>query len=319
MSQEITRLAPSPTGALHLGNARTFVVNYLLRPRAGWRGAPADRGPRRPADKAGATGGRWTNSRWLGLDWDGPVVVPVAAAQRVYQAALEQLIATAPPTPARAAARTSTRPPAAPHQEDGAGVYPGTCRGRWASAEHAAKESGRPVAWRVHVPDGRILFSDAFAGVCEFNLAETCGDFVVFRNDGTAAYQLAVVVDDEAAQVTQIVRGDDLLESAARQIHLRRLLGLASDLTYWHLPLVVGPDGRRLAKRHGDTRLEHYRQGGVPAERVLGLIGYWSGLLESRGEASLNDLLARFDPQRIPHERIVFASEDEAFLRSGAK
>ena len=137
---------------------------------------------------------------------------------------------------------------------------------------------------------------------------------MIVKNNGTAEYQLAVVVDDAEAGVDAIVRGDDLLESAARQIHLRRLLGIGPEPRYWHLPLVVGPDGRRLAKRHGDTRLSRYRQSGTSPNRVLGLLGYWSGILPRRREADLNELREKFDIARLPSRPVVFAAEDEEFL-----
>jgi glutamyl-tRNA synthetase len=165
------------------------------------------------------------------------------------------------------------------------------------------------------VPDEPVAFVDEFAGLREFDLLHACGDFVIFRGEGLAAYQLAVVLDDAEAGVDAIVRGDDLLESAARQIHLRRLLGLTGNVRYWHLPLVVGQDGRRLAKRHGDTRLASYRQAGARPQRILGLLGFWCGLLEARREASMGELLERFDLARIPHAPVVFGWQDDAFLR----
>jgi len=314
MSQGVTRLAPSPTGALHLGNARTFVVNHLLARACGWRVLLRVEDLDTPRTKPGAAAGAMEDLRWLGLEWDGPVVRQ-SERQLVYQAAMEQLIAAGAAYPCTCTRKDVEQAGGAPHAEDGETVYPGLCRGRWASADHAAKKSGRPVAWRVHVADEEIAFTDAVAGRVAFNLTRTCGDFVVFRGDGSAAYQLAVVVDDAAAGVDQVVRGDDLLESAARQIHLRRLLGLAPEPTYWHLPLVVGPDGRRLAKRHGDTRLAHYRDAGATPQRVLGLIGYWCGLLHRRREAPMDELQAAFDPARIPRSPVVFSAEDNAFLR----
>ena len=169
-------------------------------------------------------------------------------------------------------------------------------------------------AWRVRVPDEAIEVRDEFAGTHRFDLRTICGDFVVFKNDGTAAYQLAVVVDDAQAGVTAIVRGDDLLDSAARQIHLRNLLGLPQNVRYWHLPLVVGPDGRRLAKRHGDTRIAHYRQRGASRERILGLLAYWSGLIELRREIGMGELLERFDLAKTPKTQVVFQKEDDVFL-----
>jgi glutamyl-tRNA synthetase len=164
------------------------------------------------------------------------------------------------------------------------------------------------------VEEREIVVRDEFAGERSFVLSRTCGDFVVLTRQGQAAYQLAVVVDDTASGVDAIVRGDDLLESAARQIHLRRLLGIEQPVRYWHLPLVVGPDGRRLAKRHGDTRLAHYRRAGATREKILGLVGFWSGLLEKRRQADLDELARRFELEKVPRCPVLFSKEDEDFL-----
>jgi glutamyl-tRNA synthetase len=140
------------------------------------------------------------------------------------------------------------------------------------------------------------------------------GDFVIAKNDGTPAYQLAVVVDDADMGVTDIVRGDDLLDSTPRQILLYEALGLRNKIpNYYHLPLITGPDGRRLAKRHGDTRLAYYRNLGVSPSRILTLLARWSGINQSAG--NINQMIDRFDLSKIPTEQIVFTSADDAFLR----
>jgi len=316
MSEHITRLAPSPTGALHLGNARTFLINYLLARRRGWRVLMRVEDLEGPRVKPGAAERMLDELHWLGLRWGEPVVRQ-SARQAAYQAALEVLIARGAAYPCTCGRRDIESASAAPHREDGLTVYPGTCRGRYACAEEATQATGRPTAWRVKVDGEPIGFDDEFIGPVRFHLTDVCGDFVVFKNDRQAAYQLAVVVDDAEAGVTQIVRGDDLLDSAPRQIYLRRLLGLAPEPRYWHLPLVVGPDGRRLAKRHGDTRLGHYRDCGVRPERILGLLGYWSGMLADRAGATMEELLERFDIGRLPRQPVVFSKADETFLRSG--
>ncbi len=307
-----TRLAPSPTGALHLGNVRTFVVNYLLARREGWRVLMRVEDLDGPRVKAGAAADMIEQLAWLGLEWDGPIVYQSARSQ-AYRAALEKLVGGGWAYPCVCSRRDIELAGGAPHGDDGVSLYPGTCRGRFASADQAAA-TGRPVAWRLAAPSEEIAFADRFAGPSRFNLARTCGDFVIFKSDGLAAYQLAVVVDDAEAGVDRVVRGDDLLESAARQIYLRRLLEIDDEVEYVHLPLVVGPDGRRLAKRHGDTRLSHYRDRGATREKVLGLMGYWCGLFESRREADMNDLLQRFDLERMGREKIVFSGEDDKFL-----
>jgi len=314
----VTRLAPSPTGALHLGNARTFVINFLLARQAGWRVLMRVEDLDGPRVRPGADEAMLDELRWLGLEWDGQAVYQ---SQRglVYQAALDQLISIGAAYPCVCSRRDVELAAGAPHDDEAAAAYPGTCRGRFRSAAEAREKTSRPVAWRVHVPRESVRFVDEFAGPRSFDLGARGGDFVVFKNDGLAAYQLAVVVDDASAGVDAVVRGDDLLESAARQIHIRRLLGLSPGPSYWHLPLVVGPDGRRLAKRHGDTRLGHYRGLGVGPERILGLIGYWSGVLEKRREAGLKELLERFDMSRLPRERITFTRDDEMFLTGGPR
>lgn len=310
-----TRLAPSPTGALHLGNARTFLVNALLARQHGWqvrmRIEDLD-GPRVRADAIPAT---LEDLAWLGLTWAEPVVYQSRRGAR-YAAALDQLARDGWAYPCTCTRKDIEQAASAPHRDDAPGTYPGTCRGRYTSADEAHRLSGRRPAWRVRVDDRPVRVADRFAGDRTFDLSRTGGDFVVSKNDGLAAYQLAVVLDDHDAGVDGIVRGDDLLDSAARQIHLRRLLGLADEVAYWHVPLVVGPDGRRLAKRHGDTRLAAYRAAGATPERVLGLLGYWCGLLPRREEATMADLAARFGIDRLPREPIVFREADDAFLRA---
>jgi len=308
-----TRLAPSPTGAMHLGNARTFVINALLARRHGWRTLMRVEDLDGPRVKPGATEQILDELRWLGLEWTGPTVYQSARAGE-YAAALDRLIEGGMAYPCVCSRKDVQEAASAPHRKGRAAVYPGTCRGRYSSVADAARRAGRPVAWRVRVDDAPIEVADRFRGPATFRLAETAGDFVIFKNEGLAGYQLAVVVDDAAAGVDAIVRGDDLLESAARQIHLRRLLGLDPHPQYWHLPLVVGPDGRRLAKRHGDTRLAHYRQRGTPADRILGLIAYWSGLCDRRRETSFAELLALFDPSLLPKTPVVFDPADDDFL-----
>ncbi len=316
MEPTTTRLAPSPTGALHLGNARTFLVNYLLARRRGWRVLMRVEDLDGPRVKPHAAEGMLEILSWLGLRWEGPVVYQ-SRRQEAYRAALERLIATGAAYPCTCSRRDIELAAGAPHRDDGVTRYPGTCRGRYGSADEAAAVAGRPPAWRLNVAGATIAFDDAFRGPQRFDLERIGGDFVIFRDGATAAYQLAVVVDDAAAGVDAIVRGEDLLDSAARQIHLRRLLGLGPEPAYWHLPLVVGPDGRRLAKRHGDTRLALYRELGATPQRVLGLLGGYSGLLDRRRPAEMDELLERFDPARLPRGPVVFSEADDAYLRNG--
>jgi glutamyl-tRNA synthetase len=192
----------------------------------------------------------------------------------------------------------------APHADDGAVVYPGTCRGRFKSIEEAAAISGRPPAIRFQVPDRTIAWDDLVAGHQSMDLSKL-GDFVIAKADGTPAYQLAVVVDDAAAGVTEVVRGDDLLDSTPRQILLYEALGLAGKLpNYYHVPLVVGTDGRRLAKRHGDSRLSEYRRRGVPVSAIIALLAAWCGIEGTA--ATVADLIGRFDLTKLPKGPVVY-------------
>lgn len=313
MAEHVTRLAPSPTGALHVGNIRTFVVNYLLARRQGWRVLMRVEDLDGPRVKAGSAQQMLDELRWLGLEWEGPVVYQSQRGPS-YREALDRLAAGGWAYPCICSRKDAQQASSAPNLGDAAARYSGACRGRFRTAADAAA-TGKPVAWRLKVDDPPIAFDDAVAGPVSFSLGRLCGDFVIFKSDGLAAYQLAVVLDDAAAGVDAIVRGDDLLDSAARQIHLRRVLGIDSPVAYWHLPLVVGPDGRRLAKRHGDTRLSYYRHRGLTPQRLLGLVGFTCGLWPRRRDASLDELLAAFDLSLLPRRPYVFTAEDDAFLR----
>lgn len=314
MLQRVTRLAPSPTGALHLGNARTFLLTDLIARTRGWRVLLRIDDLDGPRVKSEAAEQAIDDLRWLGIEWDERVP-DQSQRSDIYRHALDTLLSAGRAYPCICSRKDVERAASAPHRDDGAGVYAGTCRGRWSRAELATLETGRPACYRVAVDDAPVLFQDMLAGAQQFDLRELTGDFVVFKSDGQAAYQLAAVVDDHDQGVTDIVRGDDLLDSTPRQILLRDLLGLGPHPRHWHVPLVIGPDGRRLAKRHGDTRLATYREQGVPVERLLGLLGYWCGLTDGRHPVTLAQLRREFDLQRLPPHAIVMTEQDEAFLR----
>jgi glutamyl-tRNA synthetase len=262
----LTRLAPSPTGALHLGNARTFLVNWLLARQRDWRIILRVEDLDGPRIKAGADRQAVEDLQWLGLDWDeGPV--HQSTRIHLYENTINQLIRSGDAYPCICSRKEVDLAASAPHAEDGATVYPGTCRGRFPTIDAARDQSGREPAVRFAVPPGVVRYRDEVRGEQAVNVSTRLGDFVIAKaTTGTScppgrwtpAYQLAVVVDDADMGVTDVVRGDDLLDSAPRQVLLYRALGLAGRVPkYYHLPLVVGPDGRRLAKRHGDTRLSH--------------------------------------------------------------
>ena len=326
----VTRLAPSPTGALHLGNARTFLVNWLLARQQGWRVTLRVEDLDGPRIKAGSDRQAIQDLRWLGLDWDdGPVYQ--SSRMRSYERAVQTLVAGGTAYPCVCSRKEVEAAASAPHAEDGATIYPGTCRGRFRSIEDARQQSGREPALRFAVPQGDesvITFEDQFSGPRRFDVARELGDFVVAKalepggrgsadSDRTPAYQLAVVVDDAQMGVTDVVRGDDLADSTPRQMLLYRALGIADRLPqYCHLPLVIGADGRRLAKRHGDTRLSFYREQGVLPGRVLSLLARWCGFGQDVQPRTAADLLAPFRLQDLPRGPITFTPEDDAWLRA---
>jgi glutamyl-tRNA synthetase len=167
--------------------------------------------------------------------------------------------------------------------------------------------------YRFVVCDESIAINDEFAGPHTFNPAAEIGDFVVWTKTGVPAYQLAVVVDDARQHVTDVVRGDDLLPSAARQTLVYRALNLTPP-KWWHLPLVLGPDGRRLAKRHGDTHLETYRAADVKPERIIGLLAFWCNAIDKRTEISIADFLQAFRIDTLSHRPVTFSQDDHAWL-----
>jgi glutamyl-tRNA synthetase len=317
-----TRLAPSPTGALHLGNARTFLVNWLLARQKGWRIVLRIEDIDGPRIKRGADRLAIDDLRWLGIDWDeGPVYQSQRAA--LYDGAIHRLLDQRDAYYCACTRREAQLAASAPHAEDGSAPYPGTCRGRFKTIDDArAALDGREPTVRFRVPDETVEFDDAFAGRVRHDVEKQLGDFVIRKADGTPAYQIAVVVDDADQRVTEVVRGDDLLDSTPRQILLYRALGMSDRIPrYTHLPLVVGPDGKRLAKRHGDTRLSAYRERGVPAERVLALLARWCGVAdaEPRDQSSSRHLLERFSLHNLPRGKITMTPADDAWLRRNAR
>jgi glutamyl-tRNA synthetase len=295
------RLAPSPTGVLHLGNARTFLLAWLaIRSRDGTLGLRVEDidGPR---VKAGAEAAALEDLAWLGLDWDGP---PVRQSERLerYRAAADRLLAAGRAYPCVCTRREVEEAASAPHESgaDGA-VYPGTCRGRFASRAEAQQRSGREPALRFLVDVAAVPFLDGCRGRQPGAIA---GDFVIEKRERAPAYQLAVVVDDAAMGVDEVLRGDDLLPSTPRQLLLYRALDLRPP-SFTHVPLVVGRDGLRLAKRHGDTSLRHYRARGVTAEQVVGQLAAWSGLAPAGARCRPRDLLPDFDLARLPRAPVV--------------
>ena len=311
---DITRLAPSPTGALHLGNARTFLVNWALARTRGWKiiyRLEDLNGPRVKPEAAGAIA---SALRWLGIDWDEQT--PHQASDLgPCREAIRRLAAAGRAYPCKLTRKEIDQAASAPHAGEEPPAYPPHLR----PARPPAAFTDAGSNWRFIAPDLTVSFTDRFTGPFSENVARTVGDFVIWTKRSEPSYQLAVTVDDHRHGVTQVVRGDDLLPSTARQILLRRALAMSPDPAYTHIPLVLGPDGRRLAKRHGDTRLERYRTDeGVPAERVIGLLAAWSGVTEAPEPMAAEEFAAAFTLDRMPPDPATFTEENEQWLLRGA-
>ncbi len=329
----VGRLAPAPTGALHLGNARTFLVAWLRARLAGGRLILRLEDLDHPKVKPGAARQCYRDLAWLGLDWDeGPRASvpprrdaegedaepdPYVQSHRLarYAAILDDLRRRGLVYPCVCSRKDLDSLLAAPNAGEDLleRRYAGTCRDRFADAEEAEAASGREPAWRFRVAEGEeTVFDDGFRGRQASVLSAWSGDFPVARG-GRAGYQLAVVADDHDMGVTEVVRGDDLLPSTHRQLVLYRALGFAPP-AFYHLPLVVGPDGRRLAKRHGDSRLSVLREAGRGPERVLGWLAASCGWLERPRELSLAEIGKTCDLSQLSKERVVLETGDMRWL-----
>ncbi|MDG3006376.1 tRNA glutamyl-Q(34) synthetase GluQRS [Paludisphaera mucosa] len=298
------RLAPSPTGGLHVGHARTFLAAWLASRRVGGamilrvEDLDASRVRTEAADQA------LVDLRWLGLDWDegpdvgGPLGPYVQSERRsIYDEALERLKAEERVYPCTCTRADVERAASAPHAEDEGPTYPGTCAGR--SALDAQVLGDRPFAWRFRVPPGPVAWDDLFLGPREVDPARLGGDFLIGRNGLGPAYQLAVVVDDAQMGVDQVIRGDDLVPSTPRQILIYRAFGWTPP-RFGHVPLVLGPDGRRLAKRDGSIKLATLREQGVDPRRLIGVLAHSLGLSPRPVPSRPADWIAAFDPASVP-------------------
>lgn len=267
------RLAPSPTGYLHLGHGRTFWVAWQRARNSGgglvFRNEDLDRQRCRP-EFAQAM---YDDLHWLGLDWDeGPDIggpfAPYAQSQRrdFYLEAWRRLRDGGFVYPCTCSRKDLERALAAPHEDDDEVPYPGTCRRRLDQAHDWESPGG--VSWRFHLPDGEIVaFEDGHHGPQSFTAGRDFSDFLVWRRDDIPAYQLAVVADDAAMQISEVVRGADLLKSTARQLLLFRALKL-SPPAYFHCPLLRDEDNVRLAKRHDSLSLRTLRARGVDPQSL---------------------------------------------------
>jgi glutamyl-tRNA synthetase len=252
---------------LHLGHARTFLVAWWRARAVGgrllMRLEDLD-GPRAKPQMAEAA---LTDLRWLGLTWDGPDYVQSTGLEAIDAAArqLEESGQAYACVCSRGDVRSAQ---SAPQLGEVEARYPGTCRGTYGSLAAARAESGKAAGLRLRVPSGDVTVKDELSGEHRFDVQGDVGDFLVAKRDGAPAYQLAVVVDDARQGVTEVVRGEDLLPSSARQILLQQALGLPP-VRYLHVPLVLDEEGRRLAKRHDDLSLRELREGGTDPRAVV--------------------------------------------------
>ena len=297
------RFAPSPTGRLHVGGARTAIYNWAFARAMGgdFILRIEDTDPERSTEENVQV--ILNAMKWLGLDWDeGPEVGgaagPYFQTQRTdtYAAALEQMKQRGSVYPCFCT-RADLHAASAPHRGEKP-VYPGTCR-HLSDGERAVRAQQRMPAQRLIVPDREVAFVDQVQGSYAQNLAADCGDFLVQRSDGAFAYQLAVVVDDAAQGVTSVVRGVDLLCSTPQQLYLQELLGLPHP-AYAHIPLLVAERDRRLSKRDRDAALDALLARFKTPEAVIGHIAGITGLAPACDPATPEELLATFDLAALP-------------------
>lgn len=294
----VGRYAPSPTGPLHLGNLQTALAAWLhCRLRNGLlilRMEDLDQ----PRVRPGARAGIMADLAWLGLDWDeGPAVDQLglydqSCRDALYRREFARLQAQGLLYPCSCSRKDVVEAAGAPHGASGLAIYPGTCRRK---AAHAG-----PLCWRLAVPPGTVHFDDGRLGPQSQEVSRQVGDFVVLRADGVWSYQFACVVDDALMGVNQVVRGADLLESTARQILLFQLLGQAPP-RYWHYPLRLDDQGRKLSKRDQACSLSPMRQQGMTRGQVLDLLcsGLGLNLPKSESAAQLLAMLRR-QPSLFP-------------------
>ncbi len=271
---------------MHLGNLWSSLLAWLAARSAGGRmvlrleDLDPDRCTQAWCDQV------MRDLEWLGLDWDNE---PVYQSRRTpaYEAAFRQLEEKRLVYPCFCT-RAERMAASAPHRSDGQAVYDGRCRQLTAEQREDLARQRNP-AWRLAVPDRASSFRDLLQGMHEENLLRDCGDFILRRSDGVYAYQLAVVVDDAWMGVTQVVRGSDLLSSTPRQRYLLELLGCPAP-EYGHVPLLLAPDGRRLAKRDRDQELGALQQR-FTARELVGRLAHLAGLIPEAAPVSPEELV----------------------------
>lgn len=313
------RFAPTPSGLLHIGNAAAALLSWLqIRSLGGefiLRIEDID-GPRSKPEYAEQI---LKDLRWLGLDWDegpdiggahGPYVQSLRL--QLYEEALEKLEAAGRLYPCYCTRAQLAAVASAPHGLASEGpAYNGTCRSL-TPEERQERGKMRTPAIRFAVPSTPLAYEDGAVGWKQFP-AGAGGDFIVRRSDGIYAYQLAVVVDDAAMGVSHVLRGYDLLDSTPRQLWLYEALGWSAPC-FAHIPLLYGPDGSRLSKRHEAVGLSVMQQAGIRPEKVVGLLAYAYGLTDQMEEVAARELSAGFDLSRLPEGPVVLGEKELQLL-----
>ena len=298
MPVESGRFAPSPSGRMHLGNALSAMLAWLSAKQQGGEILLRieDLDPAR--SKAEYAQGIMDDFRWLGLLWDRRATDQSKRGE-AYAAALRQLGQMNLIYPCYCS-RDQLHAASAPHASDGRVIYAGTCRNL--TPEQRAVMTKKP-SLRIRLPDREISFRDGLQGDVTMNLQREFGDIILRRADGVAAYQLAVVVDDGTEGVTEVVRGRDLLSSTPVQLYLYELLGLTPP-RFYHVPMLLAPDGRRLSKRDRDLDFGYLRQHFSP-EEIIGLLGHLAGLMERWEPVSVRELACDFSWSRVKQSDII--------------
>lgn len=292
------RFAPSPSGRMHLGNALSAMLAWLSAKSKGGEIVLRieDLDPARSREEHAEK--IMEDFLWLGLTWDRRSENQSLRGD-IYNEALDRLGSMGLVYPCYCS-RGELHAASAPHASDGRVIYGGTCR-NLTEAERRTKT--KAPAWRLILPEEEISFTDGLQGPQSMNLQRENGDIIVRRADGVAAYQLAVVVDDAAAGVTEVVRGRDLLTSTPTQIYLYRLLGKPVP-KFYHVPMLLAPDGRRLSKRDGDLDFSALRKKYTP-EQVLGLLAWLAGLIPQWEPISPEELIPLFYWDRVRQQDIL--------------
>lgn len=313
------RLAPSPTGYLHLGNAWSFLICWLAVRSTGGRLVlrMEDIDPDRSRPHYAEAIQR--DLAWLGLDWDegpdkGGPFAPYTQSERLerYGEVIKDITSLGHTYPCYCTRKELKTMASAPHAEDVGPIYPGTCRGLSASQRAEREIQGRKPSLRLHGSEDTV-FQDLVHGAVRMNWEECGGDFPLRRSDGVVAYQLAVAVDDMDQGINLVVRGADILPCTPRQLLLFRLMGVLAP-RYAHVPLIVDHRGERLAKRHQSWELRALREAGVSPQAIIGYLGHRAGLMHKAEMATPRELLSVFDWSKVPRTPVTLESDVDVVM-----